>query len=438
MIVAPFPPPDHLPRAQRTPYSFSEPPFPLSRLPTADRKSPPSLPSLPLTPAQAKHYIFLQERVLHHLTNGNRPRASHIAARLAEAVLRNHRDPPADSGAAIASGQSPIAAAPVPAAAQAPKPAAAPVSAPASPPAPRSSLLPPAAEASASPPSPTEGASAKSAPADPQGRQEAEGGIGGRLDHGDHASLRFEILFQAADFFFEDGDHTHAAPLFREALLVVEHHPEAVDPLEVAHIHHNYASFFDATGDEISAESHYQQALEILDGFDPKPLEQIANVANNLAMIARNRNDLEQAEANYLRALEIFEELRGPEHLDVAVVCNNLGSLYWAWHHSEMARDLHRRALSIRRKLLDDHHADVGQSACNLAAVYHDLKDFEKADRHYQRGLKILREHIDEDPDSYRAVAQNYAELLTENDKEKKGQQLLAKVEKLLKAAGKK
>ncbi len=154
-------------------------------------------------------------------------------------------------------------------------------------------------------------------------------------------------------------------------------------------------------------------------------------------MIARNRGDLEQAESSYLRALKIFEELRGPEHLDVAVVCNNLGSLYWAWHHSEMARDLPRRALAIRRKLLDDHHADVGQSACNLAAVYHDLKDFEKADQHYRRGLKILREHINEDPESYQAVSQNYAELLTENGSEKKGQQLLAKVEKHLKAAGK-
>lgn len=353
----------------------------------------------------------------HHLATGKRSRAFHIAARLAEAVLRNHRDPPDDAKKAADSSPS--------------KSASVKAMAPA---APRSSLLPPSPVITASDP-PL--ASQAPSQADRGESCEAEGGIGGKLDHGDHATLRFEILFQAAVFFFEEGDYPYAAPLFREALLVIERHPDAVEAVEIAHIHHNYASFFDATGDELSAESHYETALEILDEIDPQPLEQIANVANNLAMIARNQGDLEKAESNYLRALEIFEKLRGPEHLDVAVVCNNLGSLYWAWHHSEMARDLHRRALAIRRKLLDGHHADVGQSACNLAAVYHDLKDFEKADKNYRVGLKILHEHIDEDPESYQAVSQNYAELLTENGKEKKALHLQAKVQKQLKTAGK-
>lgn len=352
-----------------------------------------------MTSAQAKQYTFLQERVQVHIGNGSRRRAQRLALALAAACMRNHRNalPGANVVSAVPPANRPGSARPPQFGGQAPLQQA------------QSAVRRPAAH-------------------DPD-----DNGISAEADAGDHASLRFAIFFQAADFFLEDGEYGHSEPLFQEALRVVDEHPEAVDDLEVAHIHHNFASAHDELGDESGAERHYLAALEILDRIDELPLEQIANVSNNLAMIARNRGDLEKAEERYLRAKEIFETLHGPVDLDVAVVCNNLGSLYWAWHHPEMACDLHRRALDIRLKLLDEHHPDVGQSACNLAAVYHDLGDFEKADKHYRRGLKILREHAAQDPESYQAVAQNYAELLTENDLEKKAAQMLSKVAKHLK-----
>ncbi len=349
-----------------------------------------------MTSAQAKLYRFLQSRVSFHLEDGNTLRALRIANVLTGAartvkIPAKVEDPYAQDHAA-----PPLSAAPVIAGVTV------------------------AAESK-------ETTKAKdNAPVAPSGPEH------------EHARLRFDIFFQAAEAHRSAHHFDVARKLFEEALAISDADGDQIESLEIAHLNHNFASLFDQLGDDENAERHYQQALDILDTLDPAPKEQIANIANNLAMISRNANNLELAEERYLRALEIFDELRGPEHLDVAVVCNNLGSLYWAWRHPEMARDLHLRALAIRRKHLDDNHPDVAQSACNLAAVYHDLKDFERASRNYQRGLKILRQHIAEDPESYDVVAQNYAELLRENSQEKKADSLLKKVAKHLAAAEKK
>jgi len=346
-----------------------------------------------VTSAQAKLYRFLQSRVSFHLESGNTLRALRIANVLTAAarivkVSAEVKDARAQTSAA-------------PAISGAPKMAGL-------------TAAPAAKEAD------------DNAPVAPSGPEH------------EHARLRFDIFFQAAEAHRSAKHFEVAQKLFEEALAISDEDADQIEALEIAHLNHNFASLFDQLGDDEKAEQHYQQALDILDTLDPPPKEQIANIANNLAMISRNANNLELAEERYLRALAIFDELRGPEHLDVAVVCNNLGSLYWAWRHPEMARDLHLRALAIRRKHLADDHPDVAQSACNLAAVYHDLKDFDRASRNYQRGLKILRQHIADDPDSYDVVAQNYAELLRENSQEKKADNLLKKVAKHLAAAEKK
>jgi tetratricopeptide (TPR) repeat protein len=249
--------------------------------------------------------------------------------------------------------------------------------------------------------------------------------------------ILFSLLSDAGALLQACGRNERAVAVLNEAMALAsdEDSDFTAPPAAIAEIHQYLGTALDHLGDETEAAGHFAAALDLLDGFDPPPLETIANLSNNLGMIRRNQDDFEAAAALYQRAQGIFESMGDSHALDLATICNNQGSLFWAWSQPELARDFHLVALKLRRDHLPPTHVDIGQSASNLGAVYHDTGDHEKAGRNYDRALRILRHNLSEHLETYEIVSQNYADLLTEMGKEGKARRLTQQTARRLERA---
>jgi tetratricopeptide (TPR) repeat protein len=143
-------------------------------------------------------------------------------------------------------------------------------------------------------------------------------GASGALASADPDSLQLQAI-QAA----QAGDPGRAVELFRKALTLNPHLPEA---------HFNLALAYAALGRIDEAISQYRKAIELRPGF--------AEAHNNLGLILREQGKLEEAVKSFARATALRPNYFGAH--------NNLGLALKGLHRLDAAVASYRRAIAIR------------------------------------------------------------------------------------------
>lgn len=241
-------------------------------------------------------------------------------------------------------------------------------------------------------------------------------------------------LAKAADklgeLYKEAGEFKKAEPLCWEAHdIYCEWEPR--DEAALARVSSNLALIHDALGHEEDALRYYEEAVPMVEKLYGCDNLNYATLINNLAMIYKARQQLGKAETLYLRALSIYQKLHRVEHPDTASLLNNLGVFYTEAGEYDKAGNMHWRALNMRRNLYGNNHPEVAQSVSNLAVWFHAQGDFKEAAAHYKEALALLEKQSPLDVDQCKTVAQNYADLLRAEGRERKAVALEERVKTL-------
>ncbi|MDN5872639.1 MAG: tetratricopeptide repeat protein, partial [Nitrococcus sp.] len=176
--------------------------------------------------------------------------------------------------------------------------------------------------------------------------------------------------------------------------------------------------------DYAAAARHFRSAAELVP--DSSPLVR-ADHLNRCGIAAYQAADYASAESAFDEALDIRKRHLPRDHPDVGQSLNNLATLYHSQGRYEEAEPLYRRALAIREAALGPDHPDVATSLNNLALLYQAQGRYEEAEPLYRRMLAILERALPPNH-PYRAVgAKNYAELLRKLGRDKEAAQWAAK-----------
>ena len=181
----------------------------------------------------------------------------------------------------------------------------------------------------------------------------------------------------------------HEAKKYYEYSLVTCLEKNGPEHVDVATIHINLGSVYQALGDFEQSKEYHHRALNIyLKQLGPEHVY-VATTYGNLGSVHQALADFEQAKEYHHRALNIRLKKLGPEHVDVATTYSKLGSVHRALGDFEQAKEYHHCALNIYLKQIDPEHVYFATTYGNLGSIYQDVGDFEQAKEYHHRALNI-------------------------------------------------
>src|SRR5262245_25783022 len=148
------------------------------------------------------------------------------------------------------------------------------------------------------------------------------------------------------------------------------------------------ARFADDAGDHARAESRYRAALDAADSGGA-PEDAVAAILGGLFEMQRDATP-SSALATGERRLAIVERLRGSEHEEVGGVLTALGCVVAGQGQAKRGRELFRRGRRILEKALGPRHPDIGRALLDMALVLRDAGREEDAEPFFRRALDIL------------------------------------------------
>lgn len=240
------------------------------------------------------------------------------------------------------------------------------------------------------------------------------------------------VLEIKADLLRQQGSYEDALAIYEESKEIVEGGSECEEML--ARIFASIGVLYDFADNLADAVLNYERAIEIYEGLDLVPQNEVVNICNNLGFLYRGLGNLSKAETFFLKGLEICHDIYGSENHKTATLFNNVGSLYSKSGYDEQARNMHAMALESRRACLGENHPETAQSYANLAITLAQINENKLANNYFLQALSIYEVYIKKRSNEYLAVAENYAEFLLSTGDEKGSSSILEMAQKKLAA----
>ena len=191
---------------------------------------------------------------------------------------------------------------------------------------------------------------------------------GARRHYPDDPSQVAKRLGNLAVLLFESDDLAGAESHWREALAILQDLGQQTDS-KYLRIQNNLASLLLFRGELDAAETRYREVLRRRREVHGRDHKNVATSHRHLGAVLYAKGDLAAAEAELRQALRIRRERLEPDHTAVASVLNLLGKVLAARGAEDVALDLYEEALAIRREKHGEGHPDIARTERNLAAL---------------------------------------------------------------------
>lgn len=159
----------------------------------------------------------------------------------------------------------------------------------------------------------------------------------------------------------------------------------------------NLGILFFKSGDLVSAEPYFKEAMEIRKVVLGENHVDFAASLNACGLLEKKKGNLGLAESYIRQASDVYKRSNGEEHPGYAGTLNNLGQLYKQMSDYKKAKDIYRKALDLRRKMFGEEHPDYAASMHNLGVLYADMGEYDTAEYYETSALKIKIKVLGED-----------------------------------------
>ena len=203
---------------------------------------------------------------------------------------------------------------------------------------------------------------------------------------------------------------------WQEALEIAEQAEELLDEFAgqggaailqlQAMVSSNLAAIEVKRGDLDAAQSHAEDAIDVVERvFGPTHMH-TAQLRNNLGHILMEQGDFAAAEAEFIKAIEIYRAQELITH-NVANAYKNLGDLQRRSAQYDQARQSLHDALKTLQQTVGEAHPDMASVLNLLALVEVDQGNWDAASNHLQQAVQITRGSLGENHPRYLLVMEN-------------------------------
>jgi tetratricopeptide (TPR) repeat protein len=194
---------------------------------------------------------------------------------------------------------------------------------------------------------------------------------------------------------FAQSDYTNAAKRFAQALEAARQATEVDSKVRVAleaASHSGLADAGAALNEFETAETHYLEAVSLLEREQGKNHPSLVPTITNWAWLKTMRGEYEQAESLYLRAVAINDARGQAGLLEAAATKSNLAGLYFKLHRYEEAETLWTQVQDLYTAQLGADHIATLILNENIAKSLVHRGDLAAAERLYDHALAVWEE----------------------------------------------
>ena len=214
-----------------------------------------------------------------------------------------------------------------------------------------------------------------------------------------------ELLTERAELCLEEARYDDGQKFLKAALENQERAVLAVENPYPATTLMKMGMLSKARGNRLEADSLYDRALEILEGY-PGETDRLADVLREKAELKTQAGQFVQAESLYVRALHACENAPDSSCLGLGMLLNELGALYRALGLLSKAETCYRRSLLVKEKLFGHKHPEIAVSLNSLAVLYGEEGRYGEAERFAEQAVSI-------EEDAYGPEHPDLASMLT-------------------------
>lgn len=165
--------------------------------------------------------------------------------------------------------------------------------------------------------------------------------------------------------YLEVDDRTAAAPLLRDAIVILER----ADPPDGVALSYALGDLAQTVASAAEAESLYRRALALAEKAAGADQAVTGHALNNLGWFLYEQDRALEAEPLMRQAVRVRERTDGLASPSTAQSLCTLGSIAGSLGDISVAESLVRRSLELRRAVLPQGHPDVAESCARLAQI---------------------------------------------------------------------
>ncbi len=206
-----------------------------------------------------------------------------------------------------------------------------------------------------------------------------------------------DIMNNLALFYQKRGDYASAKAMIQKALAIENRHNSIAFSVDKVRSLLVLASIEKSCFDLEASESHYQQAMELVNKSLPTRTDLASEAQFNYAELLASERKFKDAEPVYEKALNSCEKAYGSEHPKVAEMLSDFSQLYKRTAKYNEAEALLKRALSIQEVTIGVDTQAYLATVYRLASILATQNKYSDADEIYKEVLPKLKNRIGPD-----------------------------------------
>ncbi|MCR9161464.1 MAG: protein kinase domain-containing protein [Nannocystaceae bacterium] len=183
------------------------------------------------------------------------------------------------------------------------------------------------------------------------------------------------------------------------------------DPRSRSYFKAAEASVLGATGDLGGAEAALRECIELLEGVEPTPPDELAVAYSSRAAVAMGRGDAAAAREHQQTALSVAEEGLGKKHALYGSIAMSLGQSHLGAAEHEEALKWFEASLSALEHSVGRDHSTCALALTQIGNAQMVLKRYDEAAKSLAEALRRLDASGQQDPNTRLALHKNIAQL---------------------------
>jgi tetratricopeptide (TPR) repeat protein len=212
-----------------------------------------------------------------------------------------------------------------------------------------------------------------------------------KQNYGENSVEALEALMELAESFFDLGDDTEAADMFRDAIRRCEEFLGPNHPT-TGSAYQGLANMLSYAEKCMMAEPLMRKALEIQTLNFGLEHDETARQFHDLGLLLMRADDYEAAEEALRESLRIFQVVNGVDDPSAATAMHTLGHTLFLMDKVEEAQTVLNKVVKVRELSLGSRHPDLALSLRLLGDILDDGDSPELAKPLYARALAINEE----------------------------------------------
>lgn len=231
------------------------------------------------------------------------------------------------------------------------------------------------------------------------------------------------------------NDTTQTEIYYRQAVIILR--GQSPKPVNLVTVLNNFADFYETRGRYADALLLYEENDGLIKSL--KRAGTISDITNayNLARLYFHTNQFSLAETMCQQVIENLQKAIEQKHPNYAISLTNIADLYSKMKNYSRAESLYKEVLSIRKNTVGENHPDFASALNKLAGLYRTMGNYEKAEEHYLAALQIQKATKGVNDEIYVSTLSNLARVYMDADNYKKEEPVLLQLAEIaLKKSG--